>query len=261
MLFREIKNKRLCFLLLLILCGVSVGASGQQTGTVAGGTLFVDESEKTWLGDAANVTVELEHEGRALTIVSDDNGDFIVKLQKGIYRLKSARDADGKVLRFSSSQHERFKVEPNKDTRFDVMLLPPDVAKLKQETSGSLRPTDVRFVDADRVERPLPVKVVRPAYPPIAAARRISGLVRVDVEVDSNGKVINARGASGHAILQAAALKAATGWRFNPAPENAAMRSAQLTFIFHKTSYVPKKNERDFKPPYQMSVFWEATFE
>jgi TonB family protein len=250
--FPGIKNKRLCLLLLLVLYGAPVGASGQQTGTVAGGTLFVDESEKTTLGDAANVTVELEHEGRTLTIVSDDNGDFIVKLSEGIYRLKSARDAGGKVLHFSASQHEQFRVEPDKDTRFDVMLLQPDVAKLKRETSGSLRTTDVRFVDANRGERPLPLKVVRPAYPPIAAARRISGLVRVDVEVDPDGKVINARGASGHTILQAAALKAATGWRFNSASENAATRSAQLTFIFHKTSQVPKKNERDFKPPYQM---------
>jgi hypothetical protein len=87
--------------------------------------LFVNESERTTLGSAAKVIVELQHKGRTLIIVSDDNGDFLVKLPKGIYRLKSARSANNKPLRFSPSQHRRLKVEPNKDTRFDVMLLMP----------------------------------------------------------------------------------------------------------------------------------------
>jgi hypothetical protein len=87
--------------------------------------LFVDESEKTTLGVAAKVSVELEHEGKILTIVSDDNGDFILKLPEGIYRLKSAHSADSKLLRFSPSQHRCFTVKPNSDTRFDVMLLTP----------------------------------------------------------------------------------------------------------------------------------------
>jgi len=56
-------------------------------------------------------------------------------------------------------------------------------------------------------------------------------------------------------------LKAAAGWRFNSVPEDFGARSATLTFIFRKTSYVPKENERDFKPPYQMSVTWEPTFD
>lgn len=133
MLFREIKNKSpLCLFLVLLLlpCGEVVGVSKDQVGSVVGSMLFVDESEKTTLSDAARVTVELEHEGQILTIVSDDNGDFIVKLPKGIYRLKSARNADSKPLRFSPSQHGCFKVEPNKDTRFDVMLLMlPDVKR------------------------------------------------------------------------------------------------------------------------------------
>jgi hypothetical protein len=126
MLFHE-TNKLLVslFLLLLLTCGNAVAVSEHQPGSVVGSMLFVNESEKTTLGSAAKVIVELQHEGQTLTIVSDDNGDFIVKLPKGIYLLKSARSADNKPLRFSSSQHRCLKVEPNKDTRFDVMLLMP----------------------------------------------------------------------------------------------------------------------------------------
>lgn len=114
----------------LQLNGLSVEVLRPQAGTVAGGTLFVDEKEKRRLGDAPNVTLELEHKKRILTIVSDDKGDFAVKLPKGNYRLKSARNADRRPLRFSPSQYEYFQVKSNQDTRLDVMLLrPPTVEK------------------------------------------------------------------------------------------------------------------------------------
>ena len=126
MLFQE-TNKLLVslFLSLSLTYGNAVVVSGHQPGSVVGSMLFVNESERTTLGSAAKVIVELQHKGRTLIIVSDDNGDFLVKLPKGIYRLKSARSANNKPLRFSPSQHRRLKVEPNKDTRFDVMLLMP----------------------------------------------------------------------------------------------------------------------------------------
>ena len=84
---------------------------------------FVDEVEKKWLANAGKVTVELECEGNVVVLVSDDLGDYIVELPVGTYRLKSARSADGKDLRFAPSQHTSFKVKRNKTTRFDVTLL------------------------------------------------------------------------------------------------------------------------------------------
>jgi hypothetical protein len=125
MLFRETSKTLLCVLVLLLLpsFGHAICTSAHQTGSVVGSMLFIDESEKTALGVAAKVVVELEHEGQILTIVSDDNGDFLVKLRKGIYRLKSARNADNTALRFSTSHHRSFTVKPNHDTRFDIMLL------------------------------------------------------------------------------------------------------------------------------------------
>lgn len=117
----------MCLLLLLPLplYGSVVKVSEHQDGTLAGSMAYVDEAEKKWLANASKVTVELEHEGNVILLVSDDLGDYIVELKTGTYHLKSARNADGKQLRFAPSQHECFKVEPNKTTRFDITLLKP----------------------------------------------------------------------------------------------------------------------------------------
>ena len=97
--------------------------SKRTAGTLAGSMAFVDESEKKWLANAAKVTVELGYKGQTIPLVSNELGDYIVELAAGTYELKSARDAEGKELRFSPSQHRSFKVKPGKTTRFDVMLL------------------------------------------------------------------------------------------------------------------------------------------
>ena len=127
MLFRETsKNSLLClllFLLILPLQSNEAAMSKRTAGTLAGSMAFVDESEKKWLANAAKVTVELGHKGQTILLVSNELGDYIVELVAGTYELKCARDAEGKELRFSSSQHRSFKVESGKTTRFDVMLL------------------------------------------------------------------------------------------------------------------------------------------
>jgi protein TonB len=56
----------------------------------------------------------------------------------------------------------------------------------------------------------------QPAYPPIAKAARASGTVTVQVTVDESGKVISARAAGGHPLLQQAAVQAAYQARFSP---------------------------------------------
>ncbi|HEX8128600.1 MAG TPA: energy transducer TonB [Pyrinomonadaceae bacterium] len=56
----------------------------------------------------------------------------------------------------------------------------------------------------------------QPAYPPIAKAARASGTVTVQVTVDESGKVVSARAAGGHPLLQQAAVQAAYQARFSP---------------------------------------------
>lgn len=56
----------------------------------------------------------------------------------------------------------------------------------------------------------------QPPYPAIARAARASGVVVVSVTVDESGKVVSARGVSGHPLLINAAVQSAYGWRFSP---------------------------------------------
>ncbi len=60
------------------------------------------------------------------------------------------------------------------------------------------------------------VSLPRPAYPPIARAAYVSGVVGVQVIVDLEGKVIAAQAVSGHPFLRPAAVKAAREARFSP---------------------------------------------
>gem|GEM_PF-1061659 len=56
----------------------------------------------------------------------------------------------------------------------------------------------------------------RPVYPNIARAARAFGVVKVQVTIDEQGKVIAAHAVSGHPLLQAAAVKAARQAKFAP---------------------------------------------
>lgn len=55
-----------------------------------------------------------------------------------------------------------------------------------------------------------------PDYPPLARQIRLDGSVSVEVIISPDGRVESARAISGHALLKAAAVSAATGWRFGP---------------------------------------------
>jgi protein TonB len=55
-----------------------------------------------------------------------------------------------------------------------------------------------------------------PAYPSLAKATRVSGVVKVQVLVGEDGKVLWAQAISGHPLLQDAAVGAARGARFSP---------------------------------------------
>jgi len=60
------------------------------------------------------------------------------------------------------------------------------------------------------------VSLPKPPYPPAARAVRASGAVTVQVLIDETGRVVSASAASGHPLLQAAAVSAARQARFSP---------------------------------------------
>jgi Ca-activated chloride channel homolog len=60
------------------------------------------------------------------------------------------------------------------------------------------------------------IKKVQPAYPKIAKAAKLSGVVQVLVTINESGDVIDAQVISGHSLLRNSALEAAKQWRFKP---------------------------------------------
>jgi TonB family protein len=57
---------------------------------------------------------------------------------------------------------------------------------------------------------------VTPIYPPMAKQMKASGEVQVEITIDENGRVIQAKAISGHPMLRAAAEDAARKWVFRP---------------------------------------------
>jgi len=58
---------------------------------------------------------------------------------------------------------------------------------------------------------------VSPVYPAIARKMRLSGVVRVQVVISSNGSVKETKVIGGHPILVTAAVDAVKKWKFDPA--------------------------------------------
>jgi TonB family protein len=104
------------------------------------------------------------------------------------------------------------------------------------------------------VEVPLTIAAPRPPYPVMALAKKISGTVLVDVEVNIEGKVVNADVISGPEILRDMAKAAARGWQFKPPKSVVGAFSVRLTFIFHDDSFVPPQRKPDFTSPYQVEI-------
>jgi TonB family protein len=61
---------------------------------------------------------------------------------------------------------------------------------------------------------------IAPAYPEIAKRMRISGIVRLAVTVDPEGKVTDVKPLSGNTMLSTAAAEAVRRWRFEPGSES-----------------------------------------
>ena len=63
---------------------------------------------------------------------------------------------------------------------------------------------------------------VQPIYPELARKMQISGTVKIEITVATNGTVKDAKIVGGHPVLATAALDAAKKWRFEPAPNESS---------------------------------------
>jgi TonB family protein len=75
--------------------------------------------------------------------------------------------------------------------------------------------TPARAADGRAVKSRFP-----PTYPEIAKRMRVSGIVRLSVTVDTEGKVTDVKPLSGNTMLSQAAAEAVRRWRFEPGSES-----------------------------------------
>ena len=61
------------------------------------------------------------------------------------------------------------------------------------------------------------IRKVEPKYPPAASRAKITGRVIVEVVIDEDGNVIEAKAKSGHILLRPAAEEAIKQWKYKPA--------------------------------------------
>ena len=114
--------------------------------------------------------------------------------------------------------------------------------------------TFVPFVSGQITEQPIAISAPRPPYPPLARAKRISGTVLVDVKVNSEGKVVEAKIVMGHELFREYSIIAAKGFRFKPFESAGGIFTVRLTYIYHDETYTEPEKKPDFKSPYQVEI-------
>ena len=87
-------------------------------------------------------------------------------------------------------------------------------AKAAAETRAKLATTAVRVGGA--VRNPVKIKDVAPVYPAVAKSARVGGTVQVELTVDPEGKVADARVVKSVPLLNQASLDAVKQWEYTP---------------------------------------------
>ncbi len=83
-----------------------------------------------------------------------------------------------------------------------VVSAPPEPPKPVRIGAGLRQPTKLRGAD--------------PAYPAIAQAARVQGIVIIEATIDADGRVVNARVLRSIPLLDQAALDAVRSWEYTP---------------------------------------------
>ncbi len=109
-----------------------------------------------------------------------------------------------------------FEFHPNRLRRAGVRLMQAAALALMVSLAMPSRAADERAVKSR----------IPPVYPEIAKRMRISGVVRLTVTVDSEGKVTDVKPLSGNTMLSNAAQEAVRKWKFDPGPGESTMEVA-----------------------------------
>jgi TonB family protein len=89
--------------------------------------------------------------------------------------------------------------------------------------------TPVRVRVGGDIRQPVKVRHVNPVYPALAVAARVEGSVVLECVLTTEGRVSEVTVASGHPLLNDAAVAAVRGWRYRPTLLNGEPVSVILT--------------------------------
>ena len=200
-----------------------------DTVGATGGTLIV----KLTLDDVGRVA-----EARATEILIQGN-DFRVNVGGDDIRAQiattvrgmppdtrsAAREATTAVLDAALSSVRQWRYDPPAEAplTFDVPVRigkAPEIMAFKAAGSASkdtiVGSDDTALRVGGNIKAPAKIRDVRPAYPPIARAANVTGVVILEVRIGADGRVEQAHVLKSIPLLDEAALDAVKQWEFTP---------------------------------------------
>lgn len=195
-----------------------------------------------------------------------------------LYEFKGVvKTADGSVfagvpLYFKSADKSDF-VSTDINGEFSIELAPGNyevsVRRTISETfkafifiqENGLNPQNVEFTVepnavccGDSTEKPYPkiTRLARPPYPAAARAVRVFGEVVVEIKIDKEGKITEAKAVSGHPLLRVASVQAAKSSLFETSASD-EIREVKLTFVFLPDNR-EKKNLKRYSNLYRVEI-------
>ncbi len=149
-----------------------------------------------------------------------------IQEENPVFEVSNANIPDATDLPLANS-NENIKSTP---TPKPTVTPKPSETKTPDKTpTPENKPTPKPTVENEPTPKPVPKRPIsagvlngkatslpKPAYPPAARAVKASGAVNVQVLVDENGNVTQARAVSGHPLLRSSAVRAARSAKFRP---------------------------------------------
>ena len=142
-----------------------------------------------------------------------------VKPKKGIKRVKTKKTVVKKLVEPSPAELIEKAVTETPEALAESLVQPSTPSVLKNEMDKEERSALTSAGQVVQEARPLYLINPPPLYPLVARKRKYEGVVILEVFVDKEGRVDNIRlfKTSGYPVLDKAALKSVTGWKFEPA--------------------------------------------
>ena len=169
----------------------------------------------------------------------------------------ASTDADGIVsLRLKRGTNE-IRAGRSTDPNYRLTLFIPEKGPIPNNVNIVLDPDKYCCRTKTGETPPKPLSLPRPPFPPAARAVGAWGEVIVEVEVNAEGKVVNAAAVSGHPLLRASSVAAARQATFEPGKDGTVF---DLTYAFRMKSEQQETTKQAYENLYRIVIVGENLF-